>query len=627
MFGALIVEQEPIQWKNFPALLVNGVQDAGGWAAVAALLGMLFVWPRLSKSDRARIPSWLYVVVVGGTAGAWLCYIIRFFLLIPEIRALFAATPTPVFYTQRSLIFQAWLLTIGGALGLIAAGLPFLIGVIRLKMRRIFAIAALSFREAVRRRVLYVFSILLLVFLFGSWFISPKPEDQVRTYVQVVFVAMTLLLLLAGGIIAAFSIPADIRSQTIHTILTKPVERFEIVLGRFLGFTALMTVVLGVMAGVSLLYIVRGVSAEAAEETLKAREPMNGELSFLNTPTEKRGDSVGREWDYRSYISAGMPGKQPTAIWSFEAPPKRVAARDTVRCEFGFDIYRTTKGVENKGVACTFRFITANHDPVEYQKYLDARPKEKKNDPEELAKAAENYGIFEYAGKDVTDFHTQYIDVPGGLFKKALAYQGRGPALRVEVQCNDQTQYVGMAKHDLYFRLDDPEGGSERVSFAWNFLKGASGVWFRLCLVIGLGVALSTYLSGVISLLITGLLYLGGVCHEFIRSVAIGTNIGGGPLESAFRLVTGKNMNAPLDKTGAVKGLETTDLAFRWAFRRVLNLLPDVDRYDLTGYVAEGFNIPLEQLLVKLLLVFLYLLPWGVLAYYLLKWREVASAT
>jgi hypothetical protein len=389
-----------------------------------------------------------------------------------------------------------------------------------------------------------------------------------------------------------------------------------------------MTVVLLVITGLSLLYLVRGVDAEAAEESLKAREPMNGELRFVNTARGDKGDNVGREWDYRSYITAGPPGKEPTAVWEFAAPPKRVAARDKVRCEFGFDIYRTTKGVENRGVACSFKFITASHDPAQYQKYLDdLKARGKKPDEAERAKAAEEYGYFETPGKDVTDYHTQYIDVPGGLFRNALKSSGSGSALRIEVRCNDVTQYVGMAKYDLYLRLDDPEGGSEQLSFAWNFFKGSLGLWFRLCIMIGLGVALSTYLSGVISMLLTLLLYIGGLCEEFIRSVGAGKSVGGGPLESAYRLATRQNMVAPLDKTGAVKVAETSDVFFRWAINRVLDVLPDVDRFDLTGYVAEGFNVPLGQLALLAWVMVKYLLPCAVVGYYLLKWREIASST
>ena len=55
---------------------------------------------------------------------------------------------------------------------------------------------------------------------------------------------------------------------------------------------------------------------EAAEESLKARSPLYGELSFENTGNSQKAESVGREWGYRTYISGPMPGKPtPVAIW------------------------------------------------------------------------------------------------------------------------------------------------------------------------------------------------------------------------------------------------------------------------------------------------------------------------
>src|SRR5437764_685047 len=80
-------------------------------------------------------------------------------------------------------------------------------------------------------RALYSCSALLLVFLFVSLFIDTKPSYQVRTYVHVVFWSMTFLLLFTTVLLASFSIPNDIKQQTIHTIVTKPVERFEVLLG------------------------------------------------------------------------------------------------------------------------------------------------------------------------------------------------------------------------------------------------------------------------------------------------------------------------------------------------------------------------------------------------------------
>jgi hypothetical protein len=64
---------------------------------------------------------------------------------------------------------------------------------------------------------------------------------------------------------------------------------------------------------------------------------------------------------------------------------------------------------------------------------------------------------------------------------------------------------------------------------------------------------------------------------------------------------------------------------FRWTVRRILNVIPDVDRFDLTRYLAEGFNISGTEMVMSLLLLLAYLLPWAVLGFYLIRWREVAN--
>ncbi len=584
---------------------------------------------------------------------------------------------------------------------MLAAGLPFAASLSTLRFRRIWALAKLSFKEAIRNRALYGFSALLLVFLFGSWFIPHKPEDQVRSYVGVVYWVMRVLLLVTAILLAAFSIPNDIRRQTIHTIVTKPVERFEILLGRFFGFTALMTLVLLLMTSVSVLYVLRGVDPEAANESLKAREPLYGELHFENTGDAAKGTNVGREWNYRSYITAASPtNREPeAAIWDFPSVPRSLADRNTVRCEFAFDIYRQTKGYENKGVFCVFEYLTANFSNSDSEKdsYNDARRRWRSksnlftqkdiddwlavsrtrltaksprlsetqiNERLEKLRArltvnklepvgdeppqyrlseaaiddvlAEEYGYYIVDAKGVTDYHTLYIDVPAGLFRNALeGSASAAPArpgaplvqTRVSVTKQSSTQYVGMAKYDLYWRLDDPQRGGEKAAFAFNFYKGAFGLWLRLCLVIGLAVALSTYLSGVISMLVAAMLYLGGSAIGYIQSIGEGTAPGGGPMEALVRLANRGPSLVPLEESTAATLATTTDVGFRWFIRRVLDLIPDVDRYDLTSYVGEGFNIPLSQLLLDFGTLGLYLLPWVVLAYYLIKWREIAAPT
>ena len=115
--------------------------------------------------------------------------------------------------------------------------------------------------------------------------------EGLRGYVGVVSFVITWLLVLTAGLLACFSIPTDLRQQTMHTVVTKPVERYEIVLGRFLGFTMLMTLVLVVMTALSLVYVARGVVPEAKEESFKARIPVFGDLHVQSIRDGRISDS------------------------------------------------------------------------------------------------------------------------------------------------------------------------------------------------------------------------------------------------------------------------------------------------------------------------------------------------
>jgi ABC-type transport system involved in multi-copper enzyme maturation permease subunit len=594
---------------------------------------------------------------IGALVWAAFGYLVLLALYVPEliqaVRSDVLAEPTPPW--RRLLQNLMW--TLAGAAAIFAVILPILADLTRVSLRRIWAIARLSFKEAVRRKVLWVFAILLLIVLFGSWFIPNKPENQLRTYVQVVFGGMTLLMLVLAVLIAAFGIPDDIRHQTIHTVLTKPVQRFEIFLGRFAGYAALMTASLVLVSGVALLYVLGNINPDAAEESLKAREAFYGGLSFQGTKDKEKGENVGREWEYRTYIQ-GKPrnAADPTqfAVWAFDQVPDVLQKQPLSRMEFALDIYRTHKGVEGQGVFCTFyveswRFDADNPARMKDYNSRKAQLEKEVGDPKQVAdKLGEEFGFFEVPSMEVKDYHTQGIEVPAGVFRNAAKPAGDAdrermeelrrrrewPAapFRVRVRCDSPAQFVGMATRDLYFRLDSEDAGGtmNRVRFAMNFFKGGFGLWLRLCLMLGLAVALSTYLSGVITLLTTAIIYVLGFFPDFITEVALHRNVGGGPLESMMRLVKrpgGEPTAGQLDPTATAQFATGLDVVFAWSLRRILNVIPDLGYFTFTDYVAEGMSISAGQMAMSFLILVGYLLPWAVLAYYLLKWREVASSS
>jgi ABC-type transport system involved in multi-copper enzyme maturation permease subunit len=634
---AITFDRDPLTLADVPGGVVTWLQVVGGFSYVAALLWLGLGLPRMRAHDRARIPGWMSTLFVAALGLATLGYL----LAVPAGLIGYTGSGRLALFAQTSF---GVLLAAAGAFAFFAVALPLLRNLPWFRFRRIFALARLSFKEALRRRVLYAFAGIILVFLFASWFLfDTKPEDEVRTYVSVVFEAITWPLLLAALLVAAFSIPTDIKNQTIHTIVTKPVERFEIVVGRFLGFLALMTLVLVALTLVSVLYVLRGVNPAAAAESLKARDPLYGELRFENTDDPKKAINVGREWEYRYYISSPSPGQEAqTARWDFaRAPAALNDSRPSVRFEYTFDIYRTTKGEkEGADVTCTIRLYSWR-----FQKGNDAAFKKDRgltNDPARDSALARKYGYFEITGQPVTDYHTMAFLVPAGLFENIAEpdrdleqqFRERGetrpPDLQVRVTCESATQYVGMARHDLYVRLDNPQTPQEETrAFVSNFFKSAFGLWLKLALVIGLAVVLSTYLSGVITLLVVTALFFGGVCRDFVESVALRTNPGGGPAESMLRIarreLTGPSLYDSTATTDRIVGF--SDNLFRVFIRVALYLIPDVNRYTLTDYVADGFNISWPAMLTLLLLLAGYLIPFFMLSFYLIRWREVASST
>jgi ABC-type transport system involved in multi-copper enzyme maturation permease subunit len=659
MFAAQFYESDPLQWAELPYWIGVWFQTVGGFAALGLVLwGVLYISGGTNRSGGLTgIPRVLFLLALIGAAGS---YLVLGLLRLPDgVKALSALLtgqsffPKPLSPALQRL--QDILLTSGGLSATVAVLVPFVLDGLRLRWRRIWAIAKLTILDVWRRRIVAVYALLLLVFLFGSWFIDPKPERQVYNYVEVVALATTVLVIVTTSLVASFSIPTDMRQQTIHTVVTKPVQRYEIVLGRYLGYMAVMTVALLGMTTVSLFYVERGVDEDAKFESLKARVPVYGTLEFEGTKDREKGENVGEEWDYRSYINGPMPQQPPQyAVWNLSNVPRDLGNDGPVRCEFTFAIYRTTTGEVGKGVFCAFEVQSWRWLPGRKDEYDKKRKQQGAENDNQLA---QDYGYYQLPSKEVVNYHTQFIDIPAGIFKNHFAtyeelkpridelkkMQDNGtasavdlkelenleqyakasvrPPLRVRVRCISRTQFLGMARYDLYLL-------AREQPFWMNYYKGAIGIWFFMALVTGVAVVCSTYLSGVISWLCVGFLFtLGlGLVRDFVVKVATGTNEGGGPGEAVLRLLGRQPVAAQLDETTTTRVAVGGDELFRWTLRRFIDVLPNVSLFDFTDQVANGFNISGLQLLLTFILLLGYLLPWAVLGYYLMKSREIAGA-
>ncbi len=701
---SLVFERMPLHLGNLLDGLSVWAQNAGGVAAFAIVLVLI---ARVARRDPNELNFWsfgprlqsLLPILKGCIIASGVGYLVLIAVWSADrlgIPGLTRMLPRPVgapFYTIGDGI-----LTLCGLLALSVVFTPIAVDLAtRISPGRIWAIARLSWKEAVRGRVIWVFGSMALVFLFADWFVPAKAEDQLRSYVRVVYWSMTPLFLLTAALLGSFSIPNDVKNNSIHTIVTKPVEKIEVVLGRFFGYAALLTIGLLVVSGLSLIYVLRGVNEEAAQESFTARVPQYGQISFVGTKNPNEGDNVGREFTHRSYITGPTKvkreGTRQYAVWDFPQIPADVRQREKdVFFEFAFDIFRLSKGdEEGKGVYCTFTFVNVNafatperdRQAQELENRTDLLKKKRENERAKVNKQFDSdiaaktrafekaqkgqdasrvkeltdqhqkaleeiqtlrdgalhqielglikhFGIYQAASIEVTDYHTQAVPIPPKEFQELLAdnagEQGNAiaerPALRVFVSVDvaKQAQMVGVAPQDFYLLA------YERP-FWQNFLKGVLGMWFTHMLVLGIAIACSTYLSSVISLLLTLKLYIAGLNIDYLREIAERRVEGGGPIEASLRLGTKMGPAAQLEASPTTSLIRGADTVFSWWVGRILNLIPDISRHDLHQYVANGFDIAwLDVLLIdNALPLFGYLIPWAVAAYYLMKYREIAN--
>ena len=114
--------------------------------------------------------------------------------------------------------------------------------------------------------------------LLAGWYLNPESSDPARLYISFVLTATNYLILALALFISAFSLPNDIKSKTIYTIVTKPVRATEIVLGRMFGFMAVGTVMLVPMGLASYLFVSRGLSHQHLGSGSISSSNQNGTL-------------------------------------------------------------------------------------------------------------------------------------------------------------------------------------------------------------------------------------------------------------------------------------------------------------------------------------------------------------
>jgi len=135
---------------------------------------------------------------------------------------------------------------------------------VRVSVMNIRVIAGLTFQEAARRKILWAAFLLGLAFLvLYAWGLHTLIRSEgpfsganrlVREQVASIPLMMGLyavnyLMVIMTVLTSVDTLAGEISSGTMQAVATKPVSRWEIVLGKWLGFVAMITLYIILMAG------------------------------------------------------------------------------------------------------------------------------------------------------------------------------------------------------------------------------------------------------------------------------------------------------------------------------------------------------------------------------------------
>jgi hypothetical protein len=540
-----------------------------------------------------------------------------------------------------------------------------IIDLVGISPRRVAALAWLSIKESIRRRVVVVFAIFILVLSFAGWFLDPSSVNPGRLYLSFVLTATSYLILLLALFLSSLSLPAEFKSRTLYTIVTKPVRASEIVLGRILGFAAVGTCLLAVM-GVSCYVFVEKGLWHTHKITAKDLQPVdasqgqaaglrgktsrvNGHRHVITTNATGTEGRVEMEQGHWHELTAAKEGD--AISYQLGSPQGQLVARVPL---YGKLTFRDRDGAEGKdkganvGDEWDYRSFVEGGTLAAAVWEFDGITEEAFPNgglPAELTirifrtnkgniergilgslavrnpKTGEKVDVKIFESKeDLVDeqFIPRELQTAEGEKRDLFRDMVDNGKLEIWLKCVEPQQYLGAARADLYLRAGD-------ASFAMNFAKGYFGIWLQMMLVIGLGVFFSTFLSGPVAMISTLGALVGGFYSEFMYKMATGNTYGGGPAESVIRILTQVNVTIDLEPGLRTTAAVTADRVMGVWLQLMANILPDFGKFSFADYVAYGFNISGDTILTFTCRALGFLVPVFVAAYLCLKTREVAK--
>ena len=450
-------------------------------------------------------------------------------------------------------------------------------------MRSIWAVAINTIKQALRIKVAVVFTILLFVLLPVLGITTTGDETlkgRLQTFVSYALSLMSFLLCLLTIIVSIYSITSDIEQRQIYTVLTKPIRRFQFIMGKLLGVIALDVILLVLFSAIIYtitIYTPKFIKA-SEEELIEANNGFFTARASLTVPEVDVTKEVADK-----YMELDRRGELPADV-----------SREEIKTQLTQQAQLAKRAA---GVGQPLLWEFENVKPLSDSMFIRFKYDVSVNPPDSQVWGrwlAGDYQYFKYGTQSKTpiydevhknsvrDFHE--IEIPA----EVVPEHGHLAVAFMNVPLNSVA---------IIFPPDGLEVLYKADSFSNNFIRAVLLILFRLIFLACLGVLAATFLSFPVAILFCFVIFFTASFSGFVLD--------------SFSFLS--------KDIGAV---------YSYSIKWLIQLLPQFDKYNPTKFLVPARLIS-WSFLAKCAVFMVCIKAFLVLIFSLIifSYREIAKIT
>jgi hypothetical protein len=417
-------------------------------------------------------------------------------------------------------------------------------------MHSIWAVAVNTIKQAVRMKIAAVFIILLAVLLpvMGlSMTGDGTLKGRLQTFVSYGLSLSSLLLCLLTIAVASYSVTSDFEHKQVYTVLTKPIRRFQFLLGKLLGVILLsgsLLILFSAIIYTITIYMPRLCDAGEDELLAAQNEFYTARASLMPTEADVTAE-VEQEYDKRlksgqlpaEVLSSKNAQRNYKAAVAEQLKLARRAAAPSRELVWEFDNVKPLDPNQNLFVRFKYDVSVNPLDLQIYSRWVIG-------DVRQLRYGTFETPIYDFARKDlIRTFHE--IRVPAN----AVAKDGYLAVAFFNAPQNDTTViFPPNAGMEVLYKAD---------IFSANYVRAVLLILLRLVFLAALGILAASFLSFPVAMMLC-------------LAVFFTANISGFILESFESLS------------------ENVSGVYQYTVRPVIYLLPQFDKISPTKFLVPA---------------------------------------